>query len=62
MLQTFLTPSSNQEKKANTSRYIACPTGSQADQDVFATCEKLGITFVEQSVRLVSQHDWEFCC
>ncbi|KAL8943179.1 MAG: hypothetical protein Q9216_001233 [Gyalolechia sp. 2 TL-2023] len=35
-------------------KYIACPTGSQADQDVFATCEKLGITFVEQSVRLVS--------
>lgn len=34
-------------------KYIACPTGSQADQDVFATCEKLGITFVEQSVRLV---------
>ncbi|KAL9594795.1 MAG: hypothetical protein Q9219_006832 [cf. Caloplaca sp. 3 TL-2023] len=37
----------------STCRYIACPTGSQADQDVFATCEKLGITFVEQSVRLV---------
>ncbi|KAI4199897.1 MAG: hypothetical protein LQ346_002506 [Caloplaca aetnensis] len=35
-------------------KYIACPTGSQADQDVFATCEKLGLTFVEQSVRLVS--------
>ncbi|KAL8897672.1 MAG: hypothetical protein Q9207_007091, partial [Kuettlingeria erythrocarpa] len=33
-------------------KYIACPTGSQADQDVFATCEKLGITFVEQSARL----------
>ncbi|KAL8713243.1 MAG: hypothetical protein Q9220_002764 [cf. Caloplaca sp. 1 TL-2023] len=33
-------------------KYIACPTGSQADQDVFATCEKLGITFIEQSVRL----------
>ncbi|KAL8947089.1 MAG: hypothetical protein Q9222_006596 [Ikaeria aurantiellina] len=33
-------------------KYIACPTGSQADQDVFATCEKLGITFVEQSLRL----------
>lgn len=33
-------------------KYIACPTGSQADQDVFATCRKLGITFVEQSVRL----------
>ncbi|KAI4086208.1 MAG: hypothetical protein LQ344_007755 [Seirophora lacunosa] len=34
--------------------YIACPTGSQADQDVFATCEKLGIVFVEQSVRLIN--------
>ncbi|KAL8734750.1 MAG: hypothetical protein Q9181_003090 [Wetmoreana brouardii] len=33
-------------------KYIASPTGSQADQDVFATCEELGITFVEQSVRL----------
>ncbi|KAI4220852.1 MAG: hypothetical protein LQ349_007986 [Xanthoria aureola] len=33
-------------------KYIASPTGSQADQDVFATCEKLGIIFVEQSVRL----------
>ncbi|KAL9102433.1 MAG: hypothetical protein Q9163_002425 [Psora crenata] len=33
-------------------KYIACPTGSQADQDVFATCEKLKITFVQQSVRL----------
>ncbi|KAI4185509.1 MAG: hypothetical protein L6R41_004079 [Letrouitia leprolyta] len=33
-------------------KYIACPTGSQADQDVFVTCEKLGVTFVEQSVRL----------
>ncbi|KAL8644823.1 MAG: hypothetical protein Q9210_007054, partial [Variospora velana] len=33
-------------------KYIACPTGSQADQDVFATCEKLGVVFVEQSVRL----------
>ncbi|KAI4105962.1 MAG: hypothetical protein L6R37_002423 [Teloschistes peruensis] len=33
-------------------KYIACPTGSQADQAVFATCEELGITFVEQSVRL----------
>lgn len=33
-------------------KYIACPTGSQADQDVFATCEELGITFIEQSVRL----------
>ncbi|KAL8979199.1 MAG: hypothetical protein Q9177_006203, partial [Variospora cf. flavescens] len=33
-------------------KYIACPTGSQADQDVFATCEKLGVVFVEQSTRL----------
>ena len=36
-------------------KYIACPTGSVADQDIFAACEKLNITFVEQSVRLVSQ-------
>ncbi|KAL8918678.1 MAG: hypothetical protein Q9208_007239 [Pyrenodesmia sp. 3 TL-2023] len=35
-------------------KYIASPTGSQADQDVFASCEKLGITFVEQSVRLLT--------
>ena len=33
-------------------KYIAAPTGSQADQMVFETCEKLGITFIEQSVRL----------
>ncbi|KAM0794602.1 AICAR transformylase/IMP cyclohydrolase/methylglyoxal synthase [Usnea florida] len=33
-------------------KYIAAPIGSQADSDVFATCEKLGIKFVEQSVRL----------
>lgn len=33
-------------------RYIAAPTGSQADSDVFATCEKLGITFIEQTARL----------
>ena len=33
-------------------RYIACPTGSQADEDVFATCDQLGITFVAQSTRL----------
>ncbi|KAI9780807.1 MAG: hypothetical protein M1835_004431 [Candelina submexicana] len=33
-------------------RYIAAPTGSQNDQAVFETAEKLGITFVEQSVRL----------
>ncbi|KAF6221094.1 hypothetical protein HO133_002775 [Letharia lupina] len=32
--------------------YVACPTGSVADQDIFAACEKLNITFVEQSVRL----------
>ena len=36
-------------------KYVACPTGSVADQDIFAACEKLNITFVEQSVRLVSQ-------
>lgn len=34
-------------------KYIACPLGSQADRDVISTCEKLKITFVEQSVRLV---------
>ncbi|KAI9724457.1 MAG: bifunctional phosphoribosylaminoimidazolecarboxamide formyltransferase/IMP cyclohydrolase [Candelaria pacifica] len=33
-------------------KYIAAPTGSQNDQAVFETAEKLGITFVEQSVRL----------
>ena len=33
-------------------KYIAAPTGSQADQAVFVTAEKLGITFVEQSVRV----------
>lgn len=33
-------------------KYIACPTGSQADKAVFETCSKLGITFVEQSVRV----------
>ena len=32
--------------------YIACPTGSQADGEVFRTCEELGIVFVEQSTRL----------
>lgn len=36
-------------------KYVACPTGSVADQDIFAACEKLNVTFVEQSVRLVSQ-------
>ena len=34
-------------------KYMAAPTGSQNDQAVFDTAEKLGITFVEQSVRLV---------
>lgn len=33
-------------------KYIAAPTGSQNDQPVFDTAEQLGITFVEQSVRL----------
>nr|POE63422.1 bifunctional purine biosynthesis protein ade17 [Quercus suber] len=33
-------------------RYIAAPTGSQNDQACFATAEQLGITFVEQSIRL----------
>ena len=33
-------------------KYIAAPTGSQMDQAVFETAEKLGMTFVEQSVRL----------
>lgn len=33
-------------------KYIAAPTGSQADKDVIATAEKLHIIFVEQSVRL----------
>ena len=33
-------------------KYIAAPTGSQMDHAVFETAEKLGITFVEQSVRL----------
>ncbi|KAL9614791.1 MAG: hypothetical protein Q9167_000782 [Letrouitia subvulpina] len=33
-------------------KYIAAPTGSQNDQAVFDTAEKLGITFVEQSIRL----------
>ncbi len=32
--------------------YIASPVGSQNDQAVFETAEKLGITFVEQNVRL----------
>ncbi|KUJ22327.1 AICARFT/IMPCHase bienzyme [Mollisia scopiformis] len=33
-------------------KYIAAPTGSQNDTPVFETAEKLGITFVEQSIRL----------
>ncbi|KAF2099190.1 putative bifunctional purine biosynthesis protein ADE17 [Rhizodiscina lignyota] len=33
-------------------KYIAAPTGSQNDQAVFSTAEKLGITFVEQHIRL----------
>lgn len=33
-------------------KYIAAPTGSQNDSAVFETAEKLGITFVEQSIRL----------
>jgi len=33
-------------------KYIAAPTGSQNDGAVFDTAEKLGITFVEQAIRL----------
>ncbi|KAL1958739.1 hypothetical protein VTO42DRAFT_3858 [Malbranchea cinnamomea] len=33
-------------------KYIAAPTGSQNDQPVFDTAEKLGIVFVEQGIRL----------
>ncbi|KAK0514963.1 hypothetical protein JMJ35_002342 [Cladonia borealis] len=33
-------------------KYIAAPMGSQADAAVAETCEKLGITLVEQSIRL----------
>lgn len=33
-------------------RYMAAPSGSQNDAAVFETAEKLGITFVEQNVRL----------
>lgn len=33
-------------------KYIAAPGGSQNDVPVFETAEKLGITFVEQSIRL----------
>ncbi|KAK3175049.1 bifunctional phosphoribosylaminoimidazolecarboxamide formyltransferase/IMP cyclohydrolase [Lepraria neglecta] len=33
-------------------KYIAAPMGSQADAAVAATCEQMGITLVEQSIRL----------
>lgn len=33
-------------------KYIAAPTGSQNDGAVMDTAQKLGITFVEQSIRL----------
>jgi phosphoribosylaminoimidazolecarboxamide formyltransferase/IMP cyclohydrolase len=33
-------------------KYIAAPTGSQNDTPVFETAEKLGITFVQQGIRL----------
>ncbi|KAM3441519.1 hypothetical protein NHJ13734_002824 [Beauveria thailandica] len=33
-------------------KYIAAPTGSQNDSAVFQTAESLGMTFVEQSIRL----------
>ncbi|KAH8885214.1 AICARFT/IMPCHase bienzyme [Thozetella sp. PMI_491] len=33
-------------------KYIAAPVGSQNDQPVFDTAELLGITFVEQNIRL----------
>ncbi|RDW78190.1 bifunctional purine biosynthesis protein [Coleophoma crateriformis] len=33
-------------------KYIAAPSGSQNDSAVFDTAEKLGITFIEQSIRL----------
>ncbi|KAH9844520.1 bifunctional purine biosynthesis protein ADE17 [Teratosphaeria destructans] len=33
-------------------KYIAAPTGSQNDKPCFATAEKLGITFIEQHIRL----------
>ena len=33
-------------------KYIAAPAGSQNDSAVFETAEKLGITFVEQNIRL----------
>ncbi|PKS06549.1 hypothetical protein jhhlp_007297 [Lomentospora prolificans] len=33
-------------------KYIAAPSGSQNDQPVFQTAEQLGITFVQQNIRL----------
>lgn len=33
-------------------KYIAAPTGSQNDKPVFETAEKLGISFIEQHIRL----------
>jgi len=33
-------------------KYIAAPTGSQNDQACFKVAEQLGITFVEQHLRL----------
>jgi phosphoribosylaminoimidazolecarboxamide formyltransferase / IMP cyclohydrolase len=33
-------------------KYIAAPTGSAMDQVCFKAADELGITFVEQSVRL----------
>ncbi|KAH6709465.1 cytidine deaminase-like protein [Leptodontidium sp. MPI-SDFR-AT-0119] len=33
-------------------KYMAAPSGSQNDSAVFETAEKLGITFIEQSIRL----------
>ncbi|ROW11236.1 hypothetical protein VMCG_01328 [Cytospora schulzeri] len=33
-------------------KYIAAPGGSQNDQPVFETAENLGITFIEQNIRL----------
>ncbi|KAK5315141.1 bifunctional phosphoribosylaminoimidazolecarboxamide formyltransferase/IMP cyclohydrolase [Exophiala xenobiotica] len=33
-------------------KYIAAPTGSQNDEAVFDTCDKLNIVFIEQSTRL----------
>jgi phosphoribosylaminoimidazolecarboxamide formyltransferase / IMP cyclohydrolase len=38
--------------KRSGAKYIAAPTGSQNDGAVFETADKLGITFVEQHIRL----------